>query len=132
MNTISTIICNDLYEALEINFNKNGELKEYNESMQLAMDLSIIHRVNRWIINKNDFHDLKIESFLMLLFSWSKIVRNRNKAHQKVIIVTTSEIFKKIHIILQKDWWQRRYNRSDISIKPFFNQRQEILTTETG
>jgi len=68
----------------------------------------------------------------MLLFSWSKIVRNRNKAHQKVIIVTTSEIFKKIHIILQKDWWQRRYNRSDISIKPFFNQRQEILTTETG
>jgi hypothetical protein len=130
INSICTIVCNDSLNALEINFNKNGKLQEYNESMELAMDLSIIRQVNKWIININDFQDLKIESFLMLLFSWSKIVRNRNKENHKVIMITSSEISNKINAILKKDWWHKRYNRSDINIKIFYHERKEFLPLE--
>lgn len=130
MNNISTIVCNDLLKALEINFSKPGELSQYNESMQLAMDLSVIHRINCWIVEKKNFQDLKLENFLMLLFSWAKIAKNKNKAGQKVLIVTTADIANKINTILQKEWWQKRYNRPDIKIQTFFQKRKETIPLE--
>lgn len=131
MNNLSTIVCNDFLSALEITFFRSGRLQEYNESMQLATDLSIIHRLNHWMIEKHDYNDLKLENFLMLVFSWAKIVRNRNKANQRVTILATADIEAKIRTILKKDWWQNHYQRSDIIIKAFsYKNKENILLQE--
>lgn len=133
MNNVCTIICNDFLNALEINFSKTGSLQEYNESMQLAMDLSIIHQINHWIVEKHDFNDLKLDNFLMLIFSWSKIVSKRNKADQKVTIITNKIISDRIGTILKKEWWQRHYSRSDIKIQPFsYRNKEEFVENEVN
>jgi len=124
MNNICTIVCNDFLNALEISFTKTGSLQEHTESMQLATDLSIIHRINFWIVQKKDFEDLKLENFLMLLYSWSKIVRNRNKAEQKINILTSGEISEKINTILKKDWWIRHYSKAKINIYAYGNDHK--------
>ena len=130
-NSISTVICNDHLDALEINFQKKGNLQEYNHSMQLAIDLSSMHHINHWIIDKYDFNDISVENFLMLVFNWAKIMKTESKNDQSLIITSKKEVSDSIYSVLRSNWWLEHYSRPEIRIRPVSRKnKQKIVEQE--
>lgn len=80
--------------AVEVHFLRKGQSSLYHETMDIAMNISLINHTNRWLLQKSDFEDLSPDAFLNFIELWSHkayqlFVKHDVATRCQVALVTT-------------------------------------------
>ena len=71
INSLATAEYNRQISAVEVTFSGHGDPDLYHDTMDIAMNIALIYRTNRWLFFKDCFHDIDVESFLFFVRKWS-------------------------------------------------------------
>ena len=72
INSLASAEFNRKLRAVEVNFNGYGESFLYHETMDIAMNIAVIHDSNKWLFIKDSFRDIDSYEFLYFVRKWSK------------------------------------------------------------
>lgn len=72
INSLAEAEFNKKLNAVEVNFLGTGLPPLYHETMDIAMNISLIYHTNRWLLQKNDYEDISPDAFLNFIQIWSK------------------------------------------------------------
>jgi hypothetical protein len=106
---VSQISHNVFVGAVELNFTNYGSLFDYHESFKIALDMCSMHNLSNWIIEKDDFNDLSIEEYLMVINKWLRYNINSDKnIDAKVALVSKPQESIKLEKYLSLRWFVER------------------------
>lgn len=94
INSLAEAEFNKNLNAVEVNFTGSGLAHLYHETMDIAMNISLVYRSNRWLFKKKHFEDISPDAFLSFVQKWSdkahQLFLEHSGTHQcKVAILTT-------------------------------------------
>lgn len=109
INSLAIAEYNKTLEAVEVNFNGSGLAQLYHDTMDIAMNISLIHLTNRWLFIKDTFQDISHAAFLTFVKRWSRKASNLHREHGsedlcKVALFTTPESY--LYLMAEHDWLQ--------------------------
>ena len=96
--------------AVEVDFKGLGLLSEYHETMDIAMNISLVYQTNQWLFKKKSFVDISPDAFMYFIKKWSikacaiyheHISKKDCKlalytgAESSLYLVSTNELFEK-------------------------------------
>lgn len=131
INSLGTVAYKNELQSIEICFKHEGYPELYEETMDIALKLAVINKVNNWTLIKNSFADLNTDSFLMLVMNYlraqqSVLSSERIEAPCRINIVTKKQAFEKIKFkahLLSKSMREVAFN-----INVFFDEFQMYKT----
>ncbi|WKN30634.1 hypothetical protein PZB74_16880 [Porifericola rhodea] len=107
INSLAVAEYNKSLRAVEINFNGQGPSALYHDTMDIAMNISMIHQTNNWLFYKDDFTDISPNAFIAFVRKWSKkacTMHNAGLSNNicKVALVTSAESY--LYLISEHEW----------------------------
>jgi len=122
---ISQISHNGFVGAVELNFSNYGSLFDYHESFKIALDMCSMHNLSNWIIEKDNFNDLPVEEYLMLINKWLRYnVKADQSIDAKVALLSTPHEAIKLEKYLALRWFVERLQLpSHVSLGVFTDVR---------
>ena len=107
INSLATAEFNKEIGAVEVNFNGQGDSSLYHNTMDIAMNIAVIHDTNRWLFIKDLFYDIDVDNFLLFIRKWSKRGNDLFESHSdnaqcKVALLTTEDSY---HHLAKKYHW---------------------------
>jgi len=96
INSLAEAEFNKELNAVEVNFLGTGLAPLYHETMDIAMNISLIYHTNRWLLQKRDYQDMSPDAFLNFIKVWSKkayqlFIQHDVAVKCQVALVTTVE-----------------------------------------
>ncbi len=123
INSLAVAEYNKALRVVEVNFNGQGSSELYHETMDIAMNISMIYETNSWLFIKDDFKDISHNAFMAFAKKWS------NKASEmhgistpdslcKVALLTTVESY--FYLLDEFEWLEdSRKNLNNLHFKLF-------------
>ena len=72
INSLAEAEFNKKLNAVKVNFLGTGLPPLYHETMDIAMNISLIYHTNRWLLQKRDYEDIGPDAFLSFIQLWSQ------------------------------------------------------------
>jgi len=109
INSLAVAEFNRLINAVEISFKGQGPSSLYHETMDIAMDISLVHRSNQWLFKKKRFQDINHSAFICFVEKWatkaSYLHQEYGGSEQcKVALYTTTESC--LYLLSEYEWLQ--------------------------
>jgi hypothetical protein len=109
INSLAVAEFNKTLRAVEINFNGQGPSHLYHDTMDIAMNIAMIHQTNTWLFIKDDFTDISHNAFMVFVRKWSKKASEMYEINSpnylcKVALVTKAESY--LHLLSEHEWLQ--------------------------
>lgn len=127
INSLATAEYNRQISAVEVNFSGYGDPDLYHDTMDIAMNIALIYRTNRWLFFKDCFHDIGVENFLFFVRKWSNkfnvLFDPDADTPCQVGLVTADETYH--HLLAQHKWLenpQEKFSNLQIAL---FTHREE-------
>jgi hypothetical protein len=94
INSLAEAEFNKKINAVEVNFRGTGPAALYHETMDIAMNISLIYHTNQWLLRKKHFEDITPDAFLKFVVKWSEkshllFLEHAAAEHCKVALLTT-------------------------------------------
>lgn len=98
INSLATAEYNKTINAVEVNFKGVGTSQLYYDTLDIAMNISLVYHTNQWLFRKTHFKDLGQSSFLSFLKRWSAKANCLYAEHLNVVgckaaLYTTAESY---------------------------------------
>lgn len=109
INSLAVAEYNRNLKAVEINFNGQGPSHLYHDTMDIAMNIAMIHQINSWLFIKDDFTDISHNAFIAFVKKWSKKASEMYEANSmnylcKVALITSAE--SHLYLLSEHEWLQ--------------------------
>ena len=96
INSLATAEFVRKLNAVEVNFKGSGSLAQYHETIDIALNISLVYQTNQWLLKKSHFQDISPDTFLNFIGKWSKKscqlhLEHHASADCKVALYTTAE-----------------------------------------
>lgn len=130
INSLATITYCKEYDGIEILFSKTGDLVQYEDTMDLALNMAELNQCDKWMIIKKSFEDISIDEFLLFISNWIINGGRKNKAGDiktkcKIAIVTQKQIRSKIKSKFNY-FKNNNYSTRQIDLKIFDAEKEAI------
>ena len=138
INSLMTAEFNKEIGAVEVNFNGNGDSSLYHQTMDIAMNIAVMYNANRWLFNKDFFHDIDVDNFLFFVRKWSKECSELFEPHSEnrrcnVALLTTVDSYE--HLSEQYSWLKgthTKFNNLDLRVFYAREEANAYLTAQVG
>lgn len=125
INSLATAEFNKDIDAVEVNFNGQGNASLYHNTMDIAMNIAIVYDTNRWLFVKDLFLDIDVDNFLLFIRKWSKQCSNPSASDSSchVALLTTPDSYQ--HLSGRYDWLEEtRTKFSNLHLRFFFDRAE--------
>lgn len=137
INSLAVAEFNKKLNAVEVNFTGSGPASLYHETMDIAMNISLIYHTNQWLFRKRHFEDITPDAFLHFITKWSKksyqlFMEHAGVKHCKVALLTTVDCC--FYLMSENEWLSQPASISSLELqlfssldeaKSFLNQGKE-------
>ena len=128
INSLATAEFNKEINAVEVNFNGQGNPSLYHDTMDIAMNIAIVYDTNRWLFTKDLFLDIDVDNFLLFVRKWSKQCSesfgpSTHETPCRVALLTTPDSYR--HLAEKYDWLEEtRTKFSNLHLEFFFDRAE--------
>ncbi|MGB3852686.1 MAG: hypothetical protein WA958_22165 [Tunicatimonas sp.] len=126
-NGLATTEFNRAIAAVEVNFNGQGGLALYDDTMDIAISTAVTYNVNQWLFTKNTFHDMDVDHFLLFIRKWfgqnnESWEESAGYTPRRVALLTTTTSYE--HLAEKHQWLsETRPDRSQLQLRVFFDRK---------
>ena len=126
INSLATAEFNKEIGAVEVNFNGQGNPSLYHDTMDIAMNIAVIYRTNRWLFIKDLFRDIDVDNFLLFIRKWSKqchqsLGSTSEESPCQVALLTTADSYE--HLSERYNWLEETPVKfSNLHLRFFFSR----------
>jgi hypothetical protein len=128
INGLATIEFNRAIAAVEVNFNGQGGLALYDDTMDIAISTAVTYNANQWLFAKNTFHDMDVDLFLLLVRKWfgknnELFGESMSYAPRRVALLTTAASYE--HLAEKHQWLsETRADLNQLQLRVFFDRKE--------
>ena len=128
INSLATAEFNREIDAVEVNFNGQGNPSLYHDTMDIAINIAVVYDTNRWLFTKDLFLDIDVDNFLLFIRKWSKQCSDSFGHHFqdslcRVALLTTPDSYQ--HLSERYNWLEEAHAKfSNLHMQFFFDRAE--------
>lgn len=128
INSLATAEFNREINAVEVNFNGQGNPSLYHDTMDIAINIAVVYDTNRWLFTKDLFLDIDVDNFLLFVRKWSKQYKESFGHHFHdpscyVALLTTPDSYQ--HLLEKNEWLEEaRAKFNNLHLQFFFDRAE--------